>query len=435
MKVNIIGAGITGLSVAHYLTKSGHEVRIFDREPEIGGLAGFFRVEGTYLEKYYHHSFFGHTALIELLRNLDLEKDLFFRKVKMGFFYKDRTYPFASAKDLLLFKPLKVRNRVRLGLTSLAMMYIKDWRSLEKRGALEWLSNYSGDEACKIIWEPLMKMKFGDDFDHISAAWLWNRVVDRKGSEVSGGGKDLLGYIDGGYKTLFDALTKNIESHGAKIYAGTPVEQISISNGKTTGVETNSKFFESDKVLSTVPIPNFLQMTSSLPEEYVNPLSSIKYQGSTCVVLQLRTPLSEYYWINVSDSECPFVGIIEHTNLVSPRFYGNRHLVYLTKYTSSHDEIFSRPHEDIYQDFISHLVRIFPEFKQTDVEKYWVFQDRFSQPVFVQNYSEIMPETDTPIKNLHLLNTAQIYPQSRSVNSSIAMARAFAQNILNNNES
>ena len=64
-----------------------------------------------------------------------------------------------------------------------------------------------------------------------------------------------------------------------------------------------------------------------------------------------------------------------------------------------------------------------------------VFQDRFSQPVFVQNYSKIMPEIVTPITNLHLLNTAQIYPQSRSVNSSIAMTRTFVQNILNINES
>jgi protoporphyrinogen oxidase len=435
MRINIIGAGITGLSAAYYLTQNGHEVRIFDRSPKVGGLAGFFKVGETYLEKYYHHSFTGHRDLIELMRQLKIENKLFFKRLTMGFFHRNRMYPFASAHDLLRFTPLRIHNRIRLGLTSLRMMGIKDWQSLEKKGALEWLRSHSGDEACNIVWKPLLKMKFGDQYKKVSAAWLWNRVVDRKGANLKGDAKDVLGYIKGGYKTLFDSLTSNIESRGGRIYPDTPVEQISIKNGKTSGVKTNNNFFDSDAVLSTLPIPQFLLITPSLSEEYVNSLNSIKYQGSTCLVLKLRNPLSDYYWINVSDSECPFVGIIEHTNLVSSQHYGGSHLVYLTKYSSPLDLIFSRPHEDIYNDFISHLHRIFPNFQETNVEQYWVFQDRFSQPVFVKNYSKIMPSTSTPIRNLHLLNTAQIYPHSRSVNSSIAMARMFVQNILNNNES
>ena len=75
MRVNIIGAGITGLTAAYFLTQKGHEVKVFDRATEVGGLTGFFKVNGAYLEKYYHHSFTGHIELLELMKELNIEKE------------------------------------------------------------------------------------------------------------------------------------------------------------------------------------------------------------------------------------------------------------------------------------------------------------------------------------------------------------------------
>ena len=431
MRIIIIGAGITGLYAAYLFAQKGHEVQVFERHSDVGGLAGCFKVNDTYLEKYYHHSFSSHKELLRLMKALNKETHFFETSVKAGIYYRGDILPFVSAKDLVNFTPLKLRNRIRLGLTTLLMMRVKNWQKLEEKSALEWLRFYSGDESCKIIWEPLLKMKFGDDFNRISAAWLWNRVVDRKGVQKS---KDILGYINGSYKIIFDALIKNITRLGGKIETNLPIEQINISDGKCTGVRVNSIQHEADMVLSTVSLPSFLKLTSFLPQEYVDTLSSIKYQGSVCVVLKLKTALSKYYWINVSDPNSPFVGIIEHTNFISPEQYGNRHLVYLSRYSFSEDPIFSRADTIIYKEFINYLMRIFPRFSEHDIEKYWVFKDRFSQPVFVRNYSKIMPPASTPIKDLYMLNTAQIYPQSRSVNSSIAKVHKVIGEILSNND-
>jgi len=433
MKVNIIGAGITGLAAAYFLSKEGHEVNVFESATEPGGLSGFFPVEGMYLEKYYHHIFSGHTALIELMKDLHLEQEILFNKVKMGFFYEKRIYPFATARDLLTFTPLKIVDRFRLGLSSLMMMRIEDWKKMEKKTAMQWLSKYSGEEACRIIWKPLLKMKFGDNYDRISAAWLWNRVVDRKKSKEKGGAKETLGYIKTGYKILFDALVKEIKEHGGEIYTGTTIEKIAAQNGRSSGVMVNGELMNGDVVLATMPVPAFLRLAPSLPDDYVRSLKSIQYQGSTCVIIKLKKSLSDYYWINVSDPDSPFVGIIEHTHLLPSEYYGNRHLVYLTRYSSSNDPIFSKPHEEIYRDFAVYLHQIFPKFQVEEVEQHWVFQDCFSQPVFVQDYSRIMPETSTAIRNLYLLNTAQLYPESRCLNSSIVKARDVVNKISQEN--
>lgn len=433
MRINIIGAGITGLASAYFLTKKEQHVNVFESAPEVGGLSGFFPVEGTYLEKYYHHIFSGHTDLIELIRELNIERDLMFNKVKTGFYYENKVYPFTTPKDLLLFTPLKIKDRLRLGLGSMKMMRIKDWQGMENENALDWLRKYSGAESCRIVWEPLLKMKFGDNYDRISAAWLWNRVVDRKKSREGGTGKEAIGYIKTGYKKLFIELVKKVRNQGGEIYTGATIEKIFIQNGKSLGVILNGKLIASDIVLATIPIPSFLSLVSPLPREYEARLSTVKYQGSTCVILKTKKALSNYYWINVSDPQSPFVGIIEHTNLIPPNHYGNKHLVYLTKYTSSEDQIFLKLKDDIYRSFVTYLEKIFPTFRQEDVEQFWVFQDRFSQPVFVRNYSKSMPDTKTPIKNLYLLNTAHLYPESRCLNSSITKARTLIDDIEYNN--
>lgn len=432
MRVNIIGAGITGLAAAHFLSREGHEVSVFESASEVGGLSGFFPVEGAYLEKYYHHIFSGHRGLIDLMRELNLEKEIYFDKTKMGFFYDNSIYPFAGPKDLLNFKPLRMRDRIRLGLSSLMMMREKDWKSMERQSALEWLKRYSGEASFRIVWEPLLKMKFGDNYDRISAAWLRNRVVDRKKSKEAGAAKDSLGYMRTGYKILFDTLVERIRQQKGEIYTGTKVEEISVENGTCHGIISNGGLIGGDAVLSTIPLPAFISLVPSLPDNYVRSLSSIKYQGSTCVIIKLKESLSDYYWINVNDPHSPFVGIIEHTRLASPGLYGNRHLVYLTKYSSSEDRIFSKPDEDIYRDFISHLKKIFPKVGEDIIEEHWVFQDRYSQPVFVQNYSKIMPDTSTPVRNLYMLNTSQLYPESRCLNSSILKAKEVVSEMVRN---
>jgi len=423
MQIEIIGAGITGLSAGYFLGRRGHKISIFEREQDVGGLAGSFIVNGAHLEKYYHHSFMAHTDLRQMMKELDIKEELDYQRTRMGFYHDRQIYPFTTAGDLLLFRPLNLMNRMRVGLTSLLMLGIRNWKKLEGTSAMGWLRRYSGGEGCRIIWEPLLKSKFGDEYENISAAWLWNRVVDRK---KSAGGNDILGYISGGYKRLFDVITEAIEKSGGTVETGSGVDKISILNGQCSGVQIKNTFVEADLILSTIPLPAFVQIAPDLPESYLTGLSAIKYQGSICVVLALTRKLSDFYWINISDPECPFVGIIEHTNFIPAEVYGNQHLVYLTKYAASDSQVFQRSEKSISDEFIQYLKKIFPDFRQSDINQYWVFRDQFSQPVFVKNYSKILPDKKTPIKNLYLLNTSQIYPESRSINSSIRLARQFA---------
>ena len=51
MKICIIGGGITGLSAGYKLSKSGHQVSIFESGSFLGGQASTIKIEDFEIEK------------------------------------------------------------------------------------------------------------------------------------------------------------------------------------------------------------------------------------------------------------------------------------------------------------------------------------------------------------------------------------------------
>lgn len=430
MQIIVIGGGVTGLFSGHELARRGHKVTLLEKAPTLGGLAGGFEVGGTSLEKYYHHFFGGHTALFGLLEQLGLSGDLVWHRARMGFYFDGNLYPFETPMDLLRFGPLPFFSRIRLGLSSIAMKRIKDYRTIESESAISFLRRYTGAAASEIIWKPLLKMKFGEEYERISAAWIWNRITDRRKS-AKGVQGERLGYLRGGLQRISDAAGDSILRHGGEVRTGVGVERILIENGECRGVLADGTRIGADAVLTTVPNRLLLRLAPDLPADYAASLERIEYQGSLCCILSMRRRLSDFYWINVSSKDLPFVGVIEHTNFMPPEDYGGTHLVYLGKYLADGDPYFAMTDGEIASRFAGELSRMFPAFDpSTDLVQSWVFRAPHTQPVFTTGYSRIMPSVTTPVKRLYLANTTQIYPESRALNSSVMLAQRATREIL-----
>ena len=105
MKVGIIGGGATGLAAAFDLAKKGHVAHVYERAPFLGGQASTFDVGGGRLEKGYHHLFMSDRYMVDLIHEVGLGHKLAWIESKVGFYYADRIWKFASPSDLLKFKP------------------------------------------------------------------------------------------------------------------------------------------------------------------------------------------------------------------------------------------------------------------------------------------------------------------------------------------
>jgi len=232
--------------------------------------------------------------------------------------------------------------------------------------------------------------------------------------------------MEGGFDVLVQSLAERITRSGGEVRVDSPVEGIVIENGVCRGVRARGSFVRAGNVVVTVPTPAFLQIARELPDGYRARLGSITYQACVCLVLQLNQSLSEFYWISVADPNSPFAAVIEHTNLTGPKPYGGRHIVYLPAYVSPESSLYQASDAEVYRSFLSHLQRIFPMLTPDRVLGHHVFRDAHSQPVFTTRFSDLKPPHETPIQNLLLATSAQVYPESRCVNTCVAMADEVA---------
>jgi len=431
MRIGIVGGGIAGLTAGYRLSAAGHQVAVYEALPELGGQAGTFSIEGTRLERYYHHLFRGDSAAVGLIEELGLAPRLVWLTSKVGYYCRGSIYDFVTPLDLLRFKPLPFFSRLVLGLQTLWLQRFGDWRVLERITAREWVLRWGGQAIYDTIWGALLRSKFGQDADRVSMAWLWGKLVVRRSLKGGELGRETLGYMMGSFQQLTDALAERIVEAGGEVQASAPVRRVRVVDGQARGLlvdrggEAVKRDF--DAVILTVASPLALGMVPELPESYAELLRSLPYQAVMVLVLELSHSLSRIYWLNLPEPDIPLVGAIEHTNYVGPEHYNGARILYLSNYLSADDTRFQMTKEELLILYLPYLKRINPAFDESWVRESWLFKDPHGQPVIGTNYSQRIPAHVTPIRGLYLANTSQIYPEDRGINYSVRLGQTISE--------
>lgn len=424
MRIGIVGGGLAGLTAAYELGKQGHEVAVYEREAELGGQAATFEVGGERLEVFYHHVFASDVDIISLVDELGLGGRLRWLDSRVGFFHRGKVYDFVTAGDLMRFGSVSLVDRLRLGLISLYLRRYKNWRRMEGTTAREWLLRYGGRRNYEVVWGPLLRNKFGASSDDIGMVWFWGKMHLRFSSRE--GGRERLGYMDGSFGVLTDALRDRIIGYGGAVNTSSTVGQVAVKKGRAVGLQVGWQTHGFDAVVATVPSPAFLRMVPQLPQDYAQRLENVRYQMALCLVLVLKRPLSHVYWMNISDPTIPFVALVEHTNFVDPSVYRGKRIVYVSNYLSRDDRLASLGVDELLDEYLPHLQKVNPDFDKDWVEERYLFREEAGQPVITTHYSSRMPAHGTPISGLYLANTTQIYPEDRGMNYSVRLGRRIA---------
>ncbi len=432
MNVGIIGGGMAGLAAAHDLVKRGHKAAVFERAPFLGGQASTFTIGGGQLERAYHHLFRSDVDMVHLIEELGLGPKLNWIESKVGFFYGGKIHRFTTPMDLLRFKPLSFPNRVRLGLVSLRLQRHKEWKSLEGITAEEWIKKNAGKQAYDVVWGPLLRGKFGESAPEVGMVWFWGKIYLRFASRGKGMAKELLGYPMGSFGEVIDKLNERIKANGGETHINTPVTRVVIEEGKAVGLELQrpespKEIRRFDAIISTTPSFVFPKLVPELPADYCELLGKVKYQAAILEVLALKRPLSHIYWMNIADRSIPFVAAIEHTNFIEKGLYGGKHIVYLSNYLGKSNPLYKATPDELFQAYLPHLKKINPEFDESWVDERYYHREEAAQPVIGVNYSKQIPPLETPIKNLYLANTTQIYPEDRGTNYSVRLGYKVAR--------
>src|SRR2546421_5884759 len=135
-------------------------------------------------------------------------------------------------------------DRVRTGLAALRLGRSERWEPLDSIPARDWLASQTGRRAAEVVWEPLLRAKFGPAADMVPAAWMWARFRQRAAARVRGG--ERLGYLRGGFRQLFDAMASELGRLGAEVRTATRVGSIAVAEGGVQGVELDHEMVEAD---------------------------------------------------------------------------------------------------------------------------------------------------------------------------------------------
>ncbi|HEY49955.1 MAG TPA: amine oxidase, partial [Dehalococcoidia bacterium] len=308
--------------------------------------------------------------------------------------------------------------------------WYKNWQRFEGTLAKDWIIRYAGKRNYDVLWEPLLRGKFGQSAAEVSMVWFWGKIHLRFSSRGKGTGGERLGYLKGSFGLLTDALARRITASGGTIHTHSPVSRVAVEEGRVTGVEVKGDaagFHFFDAVIATVPSPVFLDIAPQLEGDYAAKLKNMRYQAAVCLVLILNRSLSPIYWLNISDPTVPFVAAVEHTNFVDSSVYSGKHILYISNYLSKDSPLYRASIDELQEAFLPNLKRINPEFEPGWIEERYRFSDDAGQPIVGTYYSQQIPEHRTPIDGLYLANTTQIYPEDRGMNYSVRLGRDISR--------
>jgi protoporphyrinogen oxidase len=419
-RVCIVGAGFTGLAAATDLLSTGAGVQVVEQGERPGGMAGGFREPGwrSSLEYTYHHWFSTDLAFRDYAAKWDAAGDLILKRPltvvetkESGFVRLD------SPCSLLQYPDIGPLDRVRLAAVLLYLRGTRQWRHLERITAREWCGRWMGSGTYEAIWRPQLISKFGAEWEPgISMAFLWARLHVRSAE---------LGTVNGGFQAMADKAERHLLQSGAIVSRNVSDTLVRPAHNGSWRVRISGQWHEFDAVIVAASPLTLRAIASAANPGFCEQIYSRPYLGARTMILSLNRPLgnSGAYWYSLRPrDDSPFTVVVEHTNFVPPEAFAGEHIVYLCKYLDPDSPEWDRDESTLLSSALECIQRINPEVGAGNINRRWIFDYEYAQPIRGLNASKDIPPLQVPAcRGLFHASMAHIYPWDRGTNYALAL--------------
>ncbi len=425
MKIGIVGGGFMGLVLAHEISKTTAHVKVFEADSQLGGLATHYDYGSFIWDKYYHVILPTDNHLVSLIEDLGLENKLQWRRSMTGYYVNKKFYPFSSSKDFLLFPPLNIIDKMKLAFTIFYGSKINDRKKLEKITVKDWLIKLGGQRTYEKFWAPLLKAKLGESHDRVSAVFIWTYIKRLFQARSSAAQKEHMGYIDGGYKTVFDRLQESLAKRESEVLTKTSIQGITANTKGGINLEYQGKREHFDKVIFTGPLNVLEKVSSPNLIDITNNKEDVEYLGVLCMVLITEEPMTPYYVLNLADKKVPFTGVIGMSSLVDVKQTDGKYITYFPKYVTADHSFWCKSDDELKTIFLEGVKQLYPSFNETLIVSSHMHKAFKVQPLQVLNYSEIIPKMRTKNPDFFVVNTSQFVNDTLNNNSVVNHIKDF----------
>lgn len=315
MNVAIIGAGVSGLACGQLLSSKGYNVRIFESDSEIGGIAKTRQVGGTTYHMVGGHCFNSkHKDVLDFVFSIYPEN--LWNKV-------DRIAKI-WLKGSLISYPIEFSLKEIYALDKdLAFNIVKDLiedpgYQKEPRNLKEWFESKFGKTLSDIYFTPYNSKIWGRDPEEMSFSWVADKLPNPDRFEILGSlfedKKDNMPHSVFFYpKTNNQADFIKAMSEGLDISFNTVVGNVS-KNESDKWVVCDSEF---DFLITTAPMDNLGALLSYLPEKIIDAIGKLSYNKVSTMLWSCKE--SSQTWTYFPSEDTIFHRHIHIGNFFTPR--------------------------------------------------------------------------------------------------------------------
>jgi protoporphyrinogen oxidase len=326
----ILGGGPAGLTAGYLLAKQGFPVIIFEAEDQVGGIAKTEVREGPGGEYRFDlggHRFFTKVQEVDDLWH-EIMREEFLKRPRMSRIYWNKKF-----LDYPLRGPDVIKKLGPIELTRCMLSYF--WAQVKPKGREDtfeqWVSNRFGKRLFNLFFKSYTEKVWGVPTSEIRAEWAAQRIkglsffsaakaafFGNKGNEI----KTLIGefnYPRYGPGQMWETMTDDITKLGGQVLLNTKVDKVVFEGGRATKVIAGGKEYESNYIVSSLPLRNIVGMADPQPPpEVVAAAKGLRYRDFLTVSLVLDgEDLFPDNWIYIHEPDVE-VGRIQNFRSWSP---------------------------------------------------------------------------------------------------------------------
>ena len=291
MKFIILGAGISGVSLAYYLQKfkKVKEITILEKEKIPGGLLRSFNCNGIAYDIGPHIIFSKHKDILE--KNIKiLGKNVIKIRRSNKIIYKNRyiKYPFENELSKLPKDKLEYCLHTFLN---------NPFENYDYDNMLQFFLKIFGEGITKTYLEPYNQKIWKFDLSFMDTQMV-ERIPKPPKIDIinSARGKKTEGYKHqlffhypkkNGIQALFDAYYNQLNERKTKVLLNEKILSVS-NNDKTTIIKTSKKIYKCDRLISTIPLNELCNITKKIPSTVFEKSKHLKYNSIIIALVNVR---------------------------------------------------------------------------------------------------------------------------------------------------
>lgn len=305
--ITIVGAGLAGLSAAYHLKKP---YTLLERETQVGGLCRSININGYTFDYAPHILFTRNPYTRDLFKKLlgdNLETH-----TRRAYIYMKETYVKYPFEANLYPLPEKIKKECIQG--------VQNKPDFEPTNFKEWIQTTMGHGIAKHYMTPYNEKIWKYPLEKMNTEWITGRVPSPSVEEMQRGAAapQPLDYgpnaefwypKHGGIGALAESLAESL-AENLTVKLGSEATWF---NPSPNGVETlyveddEEKSLQSEKVLSSVPLPELIAMMDDVPDEVQSAADNLVYNSLVCVMIGVKRPnIIDKHWLYFPEKDLIF---------------------------------------------------------------------------------------------------------------------------------